>query len=49
MEKIGLNTLREMFLSYFQEQGHYRRESFSLIPENEKSLLLIGVMPLIAV
>ncbi len=42
MEKIGLNTLREMFLSYFQGQGHYRRESFSLIPENDKSLLLIG-------
>ena len=42
MEKLGLNTIREMFLSYFEEQGHYRRGSFSLIPENDKSLLLIG-------
>ena len=42
MEKLGLNTLREMFLSYFEKQGHYRRESFSLIPEDDPSLLLIG-------
>ncbi len=42
MEKLGLNTLREMFLSYFEEQGHFRRESFSLIPEDDPSLLLIG-------
>ncbi len=42
MEKLGLNTIRELFLSYFEQQGHYRRESFSLIPENDKSLLLIG-------
>ena len=48
MVKIGLNQLREMFLSYFEEQGHYRRESFPLIPENDKSLLLInaGMAPL---
>jgi len=42
MEKLGLNTLREMFLSYFEKQGHYRRESFSLIPRDDPSLLLIG-------
>ncbi|MBQ3465426.1 MAG: alanine--tRNA ligase [Firmicutes bacterium] len=42
MEKLGLNTLRELFLSYFEKQGHYRRESFSLIPEDDPSLLLIG-------
>ena len=42
MEKLGLNTLRELFLSYFEQQGHYRRESFSLIPEDDPSLLLIG-------
>lgn len=42
MEKLGLNTIRELFLSYFEKQGHYRRGSFSLIPENDKSLLLIG-------
>ena len=48
MEKLGLNTIREKFLSYFEEQGHFRRESFSLIPENDKSLLLInaGMAPL---
>ena len=48
MEKIGLNRLREMFLSYFEQQGHYRRESFPLIPQSDKSLLLInaGMAPL---
>ena len=48
MVKMGLNELREKFLSYFEEQDHYRRESFSLIPENDKSLLLInaGMAPL---
>jgi len=48
MEKIGLNQLREMFLGYFEEQGHYRRESFPLIPQSDKSLLLInaGMAPL---
>ena len=42
MEKLGLNTIREEFLSYFEGKGHFRRASFSLIPENDKSLLLIG-------
>ena len=37
----GLNELREMFLSYFEKQGHLRLPSFSLIPQNDKSLLLI--------
>ena len=48
MEKIGLNQLREMFLSFFESKQHYRRESFSLIPEDDKSLLLInaGMAPL---
>ncbi len=48
MEKLGLNVLREKFLSYFESQGHYRRASFSLVPENDKSLLLInaGMAPL---
>ena len=48
MEKIGLNKLREEFLSFFESKGHYRRESFSLIPEGDKSLLLInaGMAPL---
>lgn len=48
MEKIGLNKLREDFLSFFESKGHFRRESFSLIPESDKSLLLInaGMAPL---
>lgn len=48
MEKMGLNRIREEFLSYFAGKGHFRRESFSLIPENDKSLLLInaGMAPL---
>ena len=42
MEKMGLNALREAFLSFYESKGHYRRQSYSLIPENDKSLLLIG-------
>jgi len=48
MEHIGLNQLREMFLSFYQDKEHYRRGSFSLVPEKDKSLLLInsGMAPL---
>ncbi len=48
MEKMGLNTIREEFLSFFQSKDHYRRQSFSLIPEGDKSLLIInsGMAPL---
>jgi len=42
MEKIGLNQLREMYLSFFESKGHLRLPSFSLVPKNDKSLLLIG-------
>ena len=44
----GLNDLREMFLSYFESKGHLRLPSFSLIPQNDKSLLLInsGMAPM---
>ena len=45
----GLNELREMFLSYFERKnGHLRLPSFSLIPQNDKSLLLInaGMAPM---
>ena len=48
MEKLGLNEIRERFLSFFASKDHYRRGSFSLIPENDKSLLIInsGMAPL---
>ena len=48
MEKLGLNQLREMFLEFYEGKKHYRRKSFSLIPENDKSLLIInsGMAPL---
>jgi len=48
MEKMGLNQLRELFLSFYEEKGHLRRKSFSLIPQNDKSLLIInsGMAPL---
>ncbi|MHC1721338.1 MAG: alanine--tRNA ligase [Clostridiaceae bacterium] len=42
MEKIGLNQLREMYLSFFESKGHLRLPSFSLVPKNDKSLLIIG-------
>ena len=37
----GLNELREMFLKFFETKGHLRLPSFSLIPQNDASLLLI--------
>ena len=48
MERLGLNDIRELFLSFYQSKDHYRRQSFSLIPEKDKSLLLInsGMAPL---
>ncbi len=48
MEKFGLNQLREMFLSFFETKGHLRLPSFSLIPQNDPSLLLInsGMAPM---
>jgi len=48
MEKIGLNDLRRMFLEFYQGKDHYVRKSYSLIPENDKSLLIInsGMAPL---
>ena len=44
----GLNELREMFLSYFESKDHLRLPSFSLIPQNDASLLLInsGMAPM---
>lgn len=48
MEKLGLNNIREMFLEFFETKGHLRLKSASLIPESDKSLLLInsGMAPL---
>ncbi len=48
MEKYGVNQLREMFLSYMESKGHLRLKSFSLVPHNDNSLLLInsGMAPL---
>jgi alanyl-tRNA synthetase len=42
MEKMGLNEIREAYLSFFESKGHLRLPSFSLIPKNDKSLLIIG-------
>ncbi|MDR1354525.1 MAG: alanine--tRNA ligase [Oscillospiraceae bacterium] len=48
MEWAGLNELRERFLSFFEAKNHVRMSSFSLVPENDNSLLLInsGMAPL---
>ena len=48
MKKYGVNELREMYLSFFESKDHLRMNSFSLVPQNDKSLLLInaGMAPL---
>ncbi len=48
MEKYGVNELRSMFLDFFKSKGHLVMKSFSLVPHNDKSLLLInaGMAPL---
>lgn len=48
MKKYGVNELRKMFLAYFQEKEHLVMKSFSLVPHNDNSLLLInsGMAPL---
>lgn len=48
MEKLGLNEIRKMFLEFFESKGHLIHESFSLVPQNDKSLILInsGMAPL---
>ena len=47
-KQYGLNELREMFLRFFESKGHLRLPSFSLIPQNDPSLLLInsGMAPM---
>ena len=48
MSTTGLNELRKKFLNFFESKGHLVMPSFSLIPENDPSLLLInaGMTPL---
>lgn len=48
MEKMGLNEVREAYLKFFESKGHLRLDSFSLVPKNDDSLLLInaGMAPL---
>ncbi len=48
MKWTSLNELREKFLSFFESKGHLRLASFSLVPNNDKSLLLInsGMAPM---
>jgi len=48
MEKLGLNEVREKFLSFFESKQHLRMKSASLVPQSDKSLLIInsGMAPL---
>ncbi len=48
MKKYGLNELRKMYLEFFESKGHLKMNSFSLVPHNDNSLLLInaGMAPL---
>ena len=48
MKKYSINELRELYLSFFESKEHLRLPSFSLVPKNDKSLLLInsGMAPL---
>ena len=48
MKPFGLNELREMYLRFFESKGHLRLPSFSLVPQNDASILLInaGMTPM---
>ncbi|MBP3326364.1 MAG: alanine--tRNA ligase [Coprococcus sp.] len=48
MQKYGVNELRKMFLEFMESKGHLKLNSFSLVPHNDNSLLLInsGMAPL---
>ena len=48
MKAYGVNELRKMFLDFFESKDHLKMNSFSLVPQNDKSLLLInsGMAPL---
>jgi alanyl-tRNA synthetase len=48
MQKLGLNEIREMFLSFYESKDHLRLKSASLVPQGDKSILIInsGMAPL---
>ncbi len=48
MEKLGLNEIRRLFLDFYESKGHYAARSAPLIPQDDKSLLIInsGMAPL---
>ena len=48
MKAYGVNELRKMFLEFFESKGHLAMKSFSLVPHNDNSLLIInsGMAPL---
>ena len=48
MKKYGVNELRRMYLEFFESKDHLKMNSFSLVPHNDNSLLLInaGMAPL---
>ena len=48
MKWMGVNEIRESYLSFFESKGHLRHKSYPLVPVNDKSLLLInaGMAPL---
>lgn len=42
MKAYGVNELRKMFLEFFESKGHLAMKSFSLVPHNDNSLLIIN-------
>ena len=48
MKYLGVNEIRKMFLDFWESKGCLRHDSYSLVPQNDKSLLLIaaGMAPL---
>lgn len=48
MKSLGVNEIREKFLAFFEEKEHLRLQSFSVVPHNDKSLLLVnsGMAPM---
>ena len=42
MKNLGVNEIRELFLQFFESKDHLRLKSFSVVPRNDKSLLLIN-------